>query len=430
VARTLPHAPGTPTEPRYQPALTEAAAEAWIPHTCFKTGPPERVGIELEFLLHDPADPTRGTAHLTSTIVDDARRAGIASPLTVEPGGQIEISAPPADGLAEALAAAAGDLAVLEAAAARHGVVLDGTALDPLRSPRRMLDHPRYAAMESHLDRWGFPGRTMMCSTTSVQVNLEAAVRAADTGTTARPPDTGRRWHLLHALRPTLVAAFANSPLRLGRPTGWKSTRQAVWLALDPARTGQPPPTSGDPPRDWTRWALDCPLLLVRRDDGPWTAPPGVTFRDWLRHPTGVVPGRGAPTAEDLDYHLTTLFPPVRPRGHLEVRYLDAQPGPFWQVPAAVLVALTEDDAAADQALDAVEPVAGHVITAARTGVADPALRRAAVGVLTAAAGALRSRAPWRDAAAVTESYLERWTSRGRSPADDLLESASSRGAA
>jgi glutamate--cysteine ligase len=419
----MPRASGAPTEPAHQPALTEAAAEAWIPHTCFKTGPPERVGIELEFLLHDPADPARGTAHLTSAIVDDARRAGVASPLTVEPGGQIEISAPPADGLAPALAVAAGDLAVLEAAAARHGVVLDGTALDPLRSPSRVLDHPRYAAMESHLDRWGFPGRTMMCSTTSVQVNLEAAV-------TARPPDLGRRWHLLHALRPALVAAFANSPLRLGRPTGWKSTRQAVWLALDPARTGQPPPTTGDPPRDWARWALDCPLLLVRRDDGPWAAPSGVTFRDWLRDPAGAVPGRGAPTAEDLDYHLTTLFPPVRARGHLEVRYLDAQPGPFWQVPAAVLVALTEDDAAAEAALDAVAPVAGRVIAAARTGVADPALRRAALGVLSAAAGALRSRASWRDAAAVTESYLERWTTRGRSPADDLLDSVPSRGAA
>ena len=426
MARTMPHASGAPTEPDHQPALTEAAAEAWIPHTCFKTGPPERVGLELEFLLHDPADPARGTAHLTSAVVDDARRAGVTSPLTVEPGGQIEISAPPADGLAEALSAAARDLALLEAAAARHGVVLDGTALDPLRGPSRVLDHPRYAAMESHLDRWGFPGRTMMCSTTSVQVNVEAAHDAG----TGPAPDPGRRWHLLHALRPALVAAFANSPLRLGRPTGWKSTRQAVWLALDPARTGQPPPTTGDPPGDWARWALDCPLLLVRRNGAPWTAPPGVTFRDWLRRPTGAVPGRGAPTTADLDYHLTTLFPPVRPRGHLEVRYLDAQPGQFWQVPAAVLVALTEDAAAADQALDAVQPVAGRVIAAARTGLADPALRRAALGVLTAAADALRSRTSWRDAARVTESYLERWTSRGRSPADDLLESAPSRGAA
>src|SRR5690348_1884670 len=167
----MPIAPGQPTEPHHQVALTEAAAEAWIPRTCFKTGPPERVGIELEFLLHDPSDPSRGTAHLTSGIVDEARAAGVTSPLTIEPGGQVEISAPPADGLAPAIAAAARDLALLRETAARHGLALDGTALDPLRSPRRVLDHPRYAAMESHLDRWGFPGRTMMCSTTSIQVN-------------------------------------------------------------------------------------------------------------------------------------------------------------------------------------------------------------------------------------------------------------------
>jgi glutamate--cysteine ligase len=309
----------------------------------------------------------------------------------------------------------AGDLDLLGETVARHGLALGGTALDPLRSPHRILDHPRYAAMETHLDGWGFPGRTMMCSTTSIQVNLEAARAGRD--------DPVRRWHLLHALQPALVAAFANSPLRLGRPTGWKSTRQAVWLALDPARTGRPPAAGGDLPHDWTRWVLDCPLLLVRRDAAPWTAPKGVTFRDWLRHGTGVVPGRDGPTDEDLGYHLTTLFPPVRARGHLEVRYLDTQPGVFWQVPAAVLVAVTEDDAAADAALAAAEPVAGQVVEAARYGVADPALRRAATGVLSAAAAALAARPGWRPAAELTQTYLDRWTTRGRSPADDLLES-------
>jgi glutamate--cysteine ligase len=415
VTHTVSHAPRPPREPAHQARLTEAAAEAWIPRTCFKTGPPERVGIELEFFLHDPSEPARRTAHLTPAIVDDARQAGVRSPLTVEPGGQIEISAPPADGLAAALEAVARDLDLLRGTAARHGLVLGGTALDPWRSPSRILDHPRYAAMESHLDGWGFPGRTMMCSTTSIQVNLEAAGEGAD---------PAARWRLLHALQPALVAAFANSPLRLGRPTGWKSTRQAVWLALDPARTGQPPPTDGDPPRDWARWALDCPLLLVRRRDGePWNAPPGVTFREWLRRGSDAVPGRPGPTAEDLDYHLTTLFPPVRARGHLEVRYLDAQPDPFWQVPAAVLVAVTEDAAAAEAALAAAEPVAGSVVAAARHGVADPALRRAATGVLTAAVAALAARPDWRPAATLTKAYLDRWTTRGRSPADDALES-------
>ena len=77
-----------------------------------------------------------------------------------------------------------------------------------------------------------------------------------------------------------------------------------------------------------------------------WTAPAGVTFRDWLRD--GGSGTLRAPTAEDLDYHLSTLFPPVRPRGHMELRMIDAQPGDGWIVPAAVVTALTDDDRAAD----------------------------------------------------------------------------------
>ena len=86
----------------------------------------------------------------------------------------------------------------------------------------------------------------------------------------------------------------------------------------------------------WTRWALDAPLLLVRRPRGPWTAPRGVTFRDWIHRGTSAVPDRPPPTIDDLRYHLTTLFPQVRPKGHLEVRYIDAQPGDWWTVFANV----------------------------------------------------------------------------------------------
>ena len=101
----------------------------------------------------------------------------------------------------------------------------------------------------------------MMCSTASVQVNVEAAA------TRSGPGDAGARWHLLHAIGPVLVAAFANSPRRCGRRTGFKSTRQAVWERLDPARTGIPPQRGGeDLANAWTRWALDAPLMLVRRE--------------------------------------------------------------------------------------------------------------------------------------------------------------------
>ena len=92
---------------------------------------------------------------------------------------------------------------------------------------------------------------------------------------------------------------------------------------------------SGRPPARtrrsaWTRWALDAPLMMVRRGRGPGRRPPGVSFRNGCGTGAAVVGDREPPTVDDLAYHLTTLFPQVRPRGHLEVRYLDAQPGPWW----------------------------------------------------------------------------------------------------
>ena len=122
-----------------------------------------------------------------------------------------------------------------------------------------MLDLPRYAAMEAFFDRGGPWGRQMMCATASVQVCLDA-------GDDCDGPTGYRwRWRLLHAIGPVLVAAFANSPLRDGRPTGWESSRQQVWTRMDPGRT-RPPPLAGDAdlPAAWAAYALDAQVMCVR----------------------------------------------------------------------------------------------------------------------------------------------------------------------
>ena len=132
-------------------------------------------------------------------------------------------------------------------------------------------------------------------------------------------------------------------------------------------------------------------------DSADWTAPPGLTFREWVRD--GGSGTLRAPTAEDLDYHLSTLFPPVRPRGHLELRMIDAQPGDGWIVPAAVATALADDGRAAEAAMAAAEPVwdgAGRPggaedpwLRAARSGPADPHIGRASRQCFEAADAAL-----------------------------------------
>jgi glutamate--cysteine ligase len=288
--------------------------------------------------------------------------------------------------------------------------------------------------MEKFFDREGPWGRQMMCGTASVQVCLDAGDNGAGSS------GYRSRWRLLHAIGPVLVAAFANSPLRDGKPTGWRSARQQVWANMDPGRTRAPgspalgkgaEEADGDPRDAWAAYALDAELMCVR-DPGSqdWTAPAGVTFRDWLRE-GGSGPLR-APTAEDLDYHLSTLFPPVRPRGHMELRMIDAQPGDGWIVPAAVVTALADDARAADAALAAAEPVwdrsddaHGPWLRAAQSGPADPLIGQASRRCFEAAGSALaRLDAPAAVRRAVTD-FTERYVLKDRCPADDQLDGVS-----
>src|SRR5579859_6175129 len=353
--------------------LDEDDAAEHIHGICLKTGPPHRVGVELEWLVRDARDPALPVTadRIAAAVAAFGAETGTATGLpalptssapgvlpsgallTTEPGGQLELSSQPADSLADLVDATAGDLAALRAALAADGLELAGIGLDPLRLPRRVLTLPRYAAMEEYFDRGGPWGRQMMCGTASVQVCLDA-------GNDSDGPDGYRwRWRLLHAAGPVLVAAFANSPLRDGRPTGWVSARQQVWTRMDPRRT-RPPALNGDPKAAWAGYALDADLMCVRNpDSGDWSAPPGVTLRDWIR--AGLRgSGRGQPrhpTASDVEYHLSTLFPPVRPRGHFELRMIDAQRGDGWVVPLAVTAALLSDAAAGEAAFAALAPL-------------------------------------------------------------------------
>ena len=443
--RTSPRGRHAPTPP-----LSEADAEAHAHGICFKTGPPSRLGVELEWLVRDGRDPALAVDHERVM----AALAPLMTPgslpgegrLTIEPGGQVELSSAPAAGIGPCVAAACADLTALRQAARAAGLVLVGQGTDPHRPPRRILQLPRYRAMEEFFDRSGPWGRLMMCSTASVQV----CVDAGDEG--SGPSGYRWRWRLLHAIGPLLVAAFANSPLLRGRPSGWKSTRQAIWARLDPSRTSPPvgaepstgpstghspgaaagPPAAhpgaADPRAAWAAYALDAKVMCVRRPaPAAWTAPPGLTFREWVRGA-----GERQPTSGDLTYHLSTLFPPVRPQGHLEVRVIDAQPGDDWIVPAAVVGALLDDPAAAETAMAAAEciwrapgpgaPRATPWLRAARYGPADAQLALASERCFEAAGAALgRLGAPLPVRQAVA-AYRDRYVARRRCPADEQLE--------
>ena len=403
--------------------LSEPDAESYIGGICFKTGPPTRVGVELEWLLRDREDPAslvpseRLDAVLAPLFAADGLPGG--SRLTWEPGGQLELSSAPGESLSHCLDRTAADLSLLRAALADAGAVLHGRGLDPYRSPPRVLDHPRYRAMEAHFDRGGPWGRVMMRATAAMQVSLDAGDDSSG------PTGYRHRWTLAHRLGPVLVAAFANSPVWQGRPTGWASTRQSIWARMDPPRTRPAWPAGHGPRTEWTRYALDASLLCLRRQscagrDPDWTAPPRLTFRDWLRGGCRERP----PTQADLEYHLSTLFPPVRPRGWLELRMIDAQYGDGWIAAAAVAATLLDDPWAARAAHAAVEPLDSPDLwlRAARYGPADPELGPAVRACVSAAEHALARGEPGGVAHRAVADFAARYSDRGRCPADDCLE--------
>ena len=413
----------------HRSAITEAEVEALVRGICFKNGPPRTLGVEVEWLVHElrqpqlPVPPERlkpVPPERLEAAYAVLRTLPLRSALTVEPGGQLELSSLPASSLMECIGSVSADLDAVRAVLREADLGLSGYGQDPWNPPSRFLHEPRYDAMEQYLDRAGPEGRAMMCTSASVQVCLDAGYEEPG------PLGHGRRWWMAHHLGAVLVAAFAHSPMARGRHTGWRSTRQALWAAMDPGRTDAPE-LGPDPRAAWARHVLDSPVMCVRAPEGPWGVPDGMTFREWTR--SGRPPGRA-----DLDYHLTTLFPPVRPRGHLELRMIDAQPGDDgWIVPLAVTTALFDDPETAEVAYRTAKPLAERAGSlpaprnplwrdAARHGLTDPELREAAVVCFAAANEALPRLGATTEVMDAVAEYTDRFVARGRCPADDLLD--------
>ena len=332
---------------------------------------PHRVGLELEGHLVDLAEPAvRPGWSRIQQVVGSLAGLPDGSSVTLEPGGQIELSTPPQSGATAAVRGLSRDWAALRKHLREHGLGAAAIGSDPARRPHRINPGSRYVAMEQHFAAIGHarPGRAMMTSTAALQINLDAG------------PATGWQDRLehVHAVLPVLTAAAASSPSLGGRSTGWQSMRRETWLDLDPGRTAQI--SSGDPATAWADYALRAPVMLVRDDDEVRPVTARVPFVAWVLGHPGF---DRCPTMADLDYHLTTLFPPVRPRGYLELRGLDALPERWWPALVALTVTLIDDPVAADLVREVVAPVTAT--RAARLGVTDPVVRRATLHCLEVA---------------------------------------------
>lgn len=399
--------------PSRQRTLTPHGLRRFVDDHCFApTSADSRVGVEVEWLpvdLAHPAEPLPPGPVPGLGATEAAAVMPAGSRITLEPGGQVELSSPPLRGIGPACAALAADAATLTHELADGGVGLVGVGFDPRPDPPRRVHGPRYDAMEAYFDSQCDAGRTMMRATAAVQVNV-------DLGPDRARADT--RWRRAHDLGPTLAGAFANSPIGAGAwPSGWRSRRLAVWSDIDAGRTAS---AGGDDDCrvEWSSYVLDARVMLIRRDERryvPIVEP--LTFAQWIDRGHDL----GYPTVGDLEYHLTTLFPPVRPRGWLELRMIDALPDPWWRAAVAVATTLVADDEAAEACAAAVAPTRGMWREAARHGLDHPQLASSARACFEAALDALSRLGS--DAATISAvaAFHDRYSARGRCPADDRL---------
>jgi glutamate--cysteine ligase len=297
-----------------------------------------------------------------------------------------------------------------------EGVALVRTGTNPWHSCEELglqTDRARYRTMQAHFDSIGSFGRRMMRQTASLQICFDWP-----------SGESGRDcWRLANLAGPALTAAFANSPILEGGVTGYQSTRSAIWQETDRSRTGFDGAQIGeDPIGAYAAFAVKAeamPLPRTADEELPFRLPFGAWLeRDVLR-----------PDNDDLRHHLTTLFPPVRPHGYLEVRYLDALPERWMPVPVCLLATLLYDRRACWQALDALTASRRSLGEcwryAAMLGMVDSDLCSVASDLFEIGLAAM-PRLPKgylpADAPALVEAYQRTFVRTGRCPGDDQLD--------
>jgi len=361
-------------------------------------------------------------------VVEDGKLialTGQSGSVTLEPGGQFELSGAPLDTIHQTCAEVTEHLHQVRAVSEELGLGLLGMGFQP-KARREDIDwmpKGRYAIMHRHMPRVGSLGLDMMLRTCTVQVNLDFASEA----------DMVRKFRMSLALQPVAVALFAASPFTEGKPNGFQSFRAHIWTDTDPHRTGLLPFVF-EPGMGFERYVdylLDVPMYFVYRD-GKYIDAAGQSFRDFLVGRLPALMGE-TPTLTDWADHLTTAFPEVRLKQFLEMRGADA--GPWRRLCAlpALWAGLFYDAEALDAACDLVkgwtpEEREGLRREVPRAGLRTPfragTLRDVALKMVEIAAAGLKRRqrldAKGRDESVFLEPLFEIARS-GRTPADELL---------
>ena len=292
---------------------------------------------------------------------------GDGGSVSLEPGGQLELSGAPLLNLHQTCAETGRHLRHMRAVSSALGVGMLGIGFQPKwrRDDISWMPKGRYQIMRNHMPKVGTMGLDMMLRSCTVQVNLDYADEA----------DMRRKFRTSLALQPIATALFANSPFKDGKPSGWLSGRAHVWTDTDNARCGVPScvfdPHFGY--EQWIDYILDVPMYFLHRGED-YVDVAGKSFRDYLSGTLAGFEGE-PPQMADFEDHITTAFPEVRLKQYLEMRGADS--GSWANICAlpAYWVGLLYCDEALAEAEDLVRDINADDVMAARLSVAKDGLR-------------------------------------------------------
>tara|TARA_R100000306_G_C4380643_1_gene144102 strand:+ start:778 stop:2151 length:1374 start_codon:yes stop_codon:yes gene_type:complete len=287
--------------------------------------------------------------------------------ITLEPGGQFELSGAPLENLHETCREVNGHLREVREVADEVGAGFLGLGFSPKWSLEEtpMMPKDRYNIMKAYMPKVGTLGHQMMFRSCTVQTNLDFSSEA----------DMVKKMRVSLALQPIATALFANSPFGDGKPNGYLSYRAHVWTDTDNNRTGMLPFAfeEGFGYEQYVDWALDAPMYFVKRNSVYQDAS-GLSFRDFLKGELPILPGE-LPVISDWEDHLSTLFPEVRLKTFLEQRGADGGPWNRLCALPAFWVGLLYDQSALDAAWDLVKDWTADERDAMRLGAAKTALK-------------------------------------------------------
>ena len=356
-------------------------------------------------------------------LADDAGTGGAVS---LEPGGQFELSGAPLKTLHESKAELVSHLDALKAVAEPLGIGFLALGASPrwTLAEAPMMPKGRYRIMAGYMPKVGTRGLDMMFRTSTVQANLDFASEA----------DMVQKLRVSLALQPVATALFANSPFKDGKPNGYLSERSHIWLDTDEARSGMMA-FAFEPGMGFERYgdfARDVPMYFVKRGDR-YHDVSGASFRDLMEGRLAAMPGERA-TLSDWANHLSTIFPEVRLKRYLEMRGGDVGSAEMIVALGALFGGLLYDAAALQAASDLVAPWTAAMrqdmrdevpAKGFRTTIGGRNLRDVARDMLAIARGGLQRRG-FRDIEGRDEGQdlapLDELVERGQTRADMLLE--------